>query len=288
MIRARIRLAPTMVEVAPATRSFRCLEDSPPMTTDGRGWEEIEGIILDAVGTLIEPFPTVAHAYTEAALRQGIEIEAGEVKRRFHKFFRVDEVDEQLGPLATDEGIEHRRWRRIVGNVLPDLPDPDRAFAELWEHFGLATAWRAFADVGPALAALRRAGIKLVIASNFDGRLRGVVRGLPALAGSEDSLVISSEVGFRKPHPEFYLAACARLDLPPDRGLCVGDDVENDVRGPERAGLRGLLLDRDGRQPPDVPRVADLTTVVQCLASARSTERRNSALGLDALSGDRR
>jgi putative hydrolase of the HAD superfamily len=249
------------------------------MTTDGRGWGGIGGIVLDAVGTLIEPFPTVAQVYTEAARRQRIEIEAGEVKRRFHKFFRVDEVDEQLGPLATDEETEHRRWRRIVANVLPDLPDPDRAFAELWKHFGLSSAWRAFADVGPALAALREAGIGYVIASNFDGRLRGVVRGLPALAGSEDSLVISSEVGFRKPHAEFYLAACARLNLPPDRVLCVGDDLENDVRGPERAGLRGLLLDRDGRLPSDVPRVSDLVTLVQGLASA---------LGLDALSGDRR
>jgi putative hydrolase of the HAD superfamily len=240
------------------------------MTTDGRGWGEVRGIVLDAVGTLIEPFPTVAQAYTEAARRQGIEIEAGEVKRRFQRFFRVDEIDEQIGPLATDEGIEHRRWRRIVGNVLPNLPDPDRAFAELWEHFGLSSAWRAFADVGPALLALRGAGIRYVIASNFDGRLRGVVRGLPALAGSEGLLVISSEVGFRKPHSEFYLAACARMDLPPDRVLCVGDDVENDVRGPERAGLGGLLLDRDGRGLSDVPRVPDLSTLVKSLVTERS------------------
>ena len=223
--------------------------------------DEIEGLILDAVGTLIEPSPSVALVYAEAAWRQGFDLDPAEVKRRFHRSFRDDEVDEQRGPLATDEATEHRRWRRIVADVLPDLPDPERAFAELWYHFARPSSWRAFGDAGPAIAALRRAGLRLVIASNFDGRLRAVVAGLPELAGAGEGLVISSEVGVRKPHPDFYRAACARLGLPPDRVLCVGDDPENDVRGPERAGLRGLLVDRDGRRPADVASVPDLATL---------------------------
>ena len=221
---------------------------------------EIVGLILDAVGTLIEPMPSVALVYAEAARRQGLALEPAEVKRRFHRSFRIDEGDERRGPLATDEETEHRRWRRIVGGVLPGLPDPERAFAELWDHFARPSSWRAFGDVGPAIAALRRSGWRFVIASNFDGRLRGVVAGLPDLAGADRGLVISSEVGVRKPHPDFYRAACDRLGLPPGRVLCVGDDPENDVRGPGRAGVRGLLLDRNGRWPKDVTSVPDLMT----------------------------
>jgi putative hydrolase of the HAD superfamily len=226
---------------------------------------DIDGLILDAVGTLIEPSPSVALVYAEVARRQGLALDPDEVKRRFQRSFREDEVDEARGPLATDEATEHRRWRRIVAGVLPDLPDPERAFAELWDHFGRASAWRAFEDVGPALDAFRRAGLKFVIGSNFDGRLRGVLRGLPELAGSGDDLVISSEVGVRKPHPDFYRSACDRLGLPPDRVLCVGDDLENDVRGAERAGHRGLLLDRDGRRPDDVASIPDLAALVRSL-----------------------
>jgi putative hydrolase of the HAD superfamily len=229
------------------------------------GWEGIDGIILDAVGTLIEPSPPVAHVYTAAARRQGLEIDPAEVKRRFHRFFRVDEVDEQLGPLATDEATEFRRWRRIVGNVLPELPDTERAFGELWEHFGRASAWRTFVDVGDAIHALRNAGFRLVIASNFDGRLREVVRGLPELAEIQIDPVISSQVGYRKPHPSFYLAACERLELSTERTLCVGDDIENDVLGPERAGLRGLLLDRDRRAPEGVACLPEMTGLVTAL-----------------------
>ena len=233
------------------------------------GWGDIRGIVLDAVGTLIDPQPSVARAYAATALRQGLVVEEAEVKRRFGQHFRNDEVDEQLGPMATDEGIESRRWRRIVANVLPDLPDLDRGFAELWDHFGRPEAWRCFPDVGPCLTAMREAGFPVRVASNFDGRLRGVAAGLPELAGFVDKLVISSEVGHRKPHPSFYEAACLSLNLRPDRVLCVGDDPENDVRGAERAGLRGILVDRDGRRPPGLTTFPDLLMLARAIAGDR-------------------
>ena len=233
------------------------------------GWGDVEGIILDAVGTLIEPSPSVAETYAAAAARQGIAVDVAEVKQRFRLHFRNDEVDEQIGPMATDERIERRRWRRIVANVLPDLPDLDRGFDELWEHFANPAAWRCFPDVGPTLASFRDAGFPALVASNFDGRLRKVAAGLPELAGFVETLMISSEVGVRKPHPAFYRAACHGLGLPPERVLCVGDDLENDVRGAERAGLRAILVDRDGLQPVGLDAVSDLLGLAAALVGDR-------------------
>jgi putative hydrolase of the HAD superfamily len=230
---------------------------------------DIEGIVLDAVGTLIDPRPTVAEAYARAALRQGVVLEPAVVRRRFREHFGVDEGDERRGPMATDEALEARRWRRIVANVLPELPDPRRGFTELWDHFGRPDSWRCFDDVGPALRALADAGLPVRIASNFDARLRGIARCLPELAPWAEPVIISSEVGYRKPHPEFYRAACASLDLPPSRVLCVGDDPENDVLGPGRAGLRAALIDRDGRAPADLPRLPDLSALVDRLLVRR-------------------
>jgi putative hydrolase of the HAD superfamily len=219
----------------------------------------IGGIVLDAVGTLIDPNPPVAEVYVTAARKQGVALECSEVRARFRRAFGLDERDELHGPLTTDESVEYHRWRRIVVNVLPELPNPDGAFAELWNHFACPSAWRCFPDAGPTIRSLEATGIRLRIASNFDRRLRTVVSGLPELADFSESLVISSEVGFRKPHPRFYAAACASLGLPPRRVLFVGDDPENDLRGPARAGLRGALIDRTGRHPETEPRIADLT-----------------------------
>lgn len=147
----------------------------------------------------------------------------------------------------------HRRGDRVSAlatyreRCAADLPDPDRAFLELWEHFGQPDAWRCFPDVAFAVDQLQAAGLVLRVGSNFDGQLRKVLQGLPEVSGLADSVVISSEVGYRKPHPSFYHSACDLMKLPPDRVLSVGDDPENDDAGARRAGLCSALVDRSGR-----------------------------------------
>lgn len=227
-----------------------------------RGWDAIAGVVFDAVGTLIKPEPSVAEAYTAAARRQGIELEVGSVKTRFQTHFHSDRVDGPAGFLSTDEATEHRRWRGIVSKVLPEIPDPDLAFEELWVHFGRPEMWKVFPDVAVTLQGLRDLGLEVWVGSNFDSRLRPVVAGFPELVDLVPRLVISSEVGYRKPHPMFFRAACDRMGLRPEQVLCVGDDVENDVLGAQRAGLEGLYLDRGERGGGKLPAVRDLTELI--------------------------
>jgi putative hydrolase of the HAD superfamily len=226
-------------------------------------WNGIRGIVFDAVGTLIKPVPSVAEAYTAAAGRQGVVLDPDEVRARFQLHFQSDEVHAAHGVLSTDEATERRRWRMIVTGVLPEVSEPDRAFDELWDHFGRPDSWRCYPDVQPVLDSLAERGISVCVGSNFDRRLRGVVSGFPELSVRAESLVISSEVGFRKPHPSFFRAACAQLRLPPAKVLCVGDDPENDVRGAIRAGLSGLLLTRGVRITDDLPHVPTLTVLIE-------------------------
>ncbi len=226
-------------------------------------WNGIRGIVFDAVGTLIKPLPSVAEAYTAAARRQGVVLDPEEVRARFQVHFQSDKVHGEQGALSTDDATERRRWRMIVTGVLPEVAEPERAFDELWDHFGRPESWWCYPDVAAVLDTLADQGISICVGSNFDGRLRGVVNGLPELRDRAERLVISSEVGFRKPHPSFFHAACAQLGLPPAKVLCVGDDPENDVRGAIRAGLAGLLLDRADRIADDLPHVPNLTALIE-------------------------
>jgi putative hydrolase of the HAD superfamily len=227
------------------------------------GMNGIRAIVFDAVGTLIKPVPSVAETYTSAASRQGVVIRPAEVRERFQHHFQNRGEHAGNGLFSTDEATERRRWRAIVGGVLAEVPDPDRAFDELWDHFSHSGSWRCFPDVEPTLGGLADAGISVCVGSNFDSRLRCVVHGLPELEPWVDSLVISSEVGYRKPHPLFFEAVCNHLGQPAHQVLCVGDDSENDVRGAIRAGLSGILIDRAGNRPADLPHVRVLTALVE-------------------------
>ena len=54
------------------------------------------------------------------------------------------------------------------------------------------------------------------------------------------------EHGRAKPDPSIFHAACERLGMPPDEVLHVGDDIEMDVLGAHRAGLRACWINRAG------------------------------------------
>src|SRR5262249_58881218 len=102
---------------------------------------------------------------------------------------------------------------------------------------------------GAVLEELRRRGLVVGVASNFDSRLRRVAAGLPELA-PVDRFVISSEVGWRKPARQFFDAVVREAGCAPGEVLLVGDDTTNDYEGASAAGLRALLLDPTGEPTP--------------------------------------
>ena len=91
-------------------------------------WDLIAGIVLDAVGTLIKPVPSVADAYTEAARRQGVELNRDEVRARFNLHFQSDEVRGDRGILSTDEATEHLAMAQDRHRGLAGSPRPAKGF----------------------------------------------------------------------------------------------------------------------------------------------------------------
>ena len=53
-----------------------------------------------------------------------------------------------------------------------------------------------------------------------------------------------------KPSPEYFAAALEEIDADPELAWMVGDDVEGDVRGAQRHGMRTVLV-RTGKFRPD-------------------------------------
>jgi putative hydrolase of the HAD superfamily len=129
-------------------------------------------------------------------------------------------------------------------------------------------------DALETLAGLRGRGLRLGIASNAPFppamlhrqlRVNGIERAV-------DVAVFSSEVGRRKPAPELYQAALARLGVSASEALHVGDRVLEDYEGPRRLGMDAILCTALARtQLPDgIPTIASLSELLRrgeaCLA----------------------
>jgi len=82
-------------------------------------------------------------------------------------------------------------------------------------------------------------------------------------------VVISEEVGRRKPHPAVFRCALSALGLGPERVLHVGDSLIEDVAGAQSVGMRAVWVKGEQGEPsgvspdfvvPDVGAVAELVT----------------------------
>jgi putative hydrolase of the HAD superfamily len=84
---------------------------------------------------------------------------------------------------------------------------------------------------------LRAARVPIALASNAFGRDCYAGFDLDALA---DVVVISSEVGIRKPSRKIYAIACERLGIDPRQAVMV-DDLQQNLDGAARLGIAGVL-----------------------------------------------
>src|SRR5439155_21021759 len=117
---------------------------------------DIRAVFFDAVGTLIFPEPGATVVYADVARRHGLELSARVIRDRFLAAYRTEEAADRLAGWVTSEPREIARWRRIVGESLPGVPDP--CFRELFDHFAQPSAWTVNADAPVVFAALQEHG----------------------------------------------------------------------------------------------------------------------------------
>jgi putative hydrolase of the HAD superfamily len=200
----------------------------------------IQAITFDVGGTLIEPWPSVGHLYAEVAERHGMKnISPADLNTRFVAAWEANR----------DFDYTKAGWEKLVNETFRGLTGAsDRVtfFAELYERFAEADAWRVFPDVRPSLESLASQGIRLGAISNWDERLRGLLQRL-RLHDYFETLAISCEVGFPKPSPVLFQHAATKLGLPAAAILHVGDSVELDVRGARAAGFEAVRVERGRR-----------------------------------------
>jgi dihydrofolate synthase/folylpolyglutamate synthase len=216
----------------------------------------IRAVTLDIGGTLIEPWPSVGHVYAGVAARHGLHVSPEILNRQF------------IAAWKTKKDFSHAKsdWADLVDQTFAGLVEtpPSRAFfPALYDAFTAASAWRVFDDVIPLLEELRRRGLKLGAISNWDERLRPLLRELK-LDLWFDSIVVSVETGRPKPDPAIFRRAAGELGTDPASILHIGDSRAEDFEGARAAGFQSRLLKR-GEPPRRGEQISSLSEILQSL-----------------------
>jgi putative hydrolase of the HAD superfamily len=216
----------------------------------------IRAVTIDALGTLVHmerPGPRLREQLRE---RAGVEVTEERATAGFaaeiHYYLEhhlegrdpasLDALrDRCAGVLRTALGIEDVELNLVRDALLASL------------HF------EAFDDAAPALEELRRGGLRVVAASNWDASLPEVLE-RTGLAPLLDGVVSSAAAGAAKPDPTLFEAALALAGAAPADTMHVGDRLDKDVDGALALGMRAALIARDGQPPPDA-RVPVITSL---------------------------
>jgi putative hydrolase of the HAD superfamily len=186
-------------------------------------------VLLDALGTLVELEPPWIHlaAASEEPLERAFRAEMA--------YYREH----------SDEGRDAASLAVLRGRCAAILSDELGRGVSV-EEMMVAIRFRAYPDAAPALAELRGLGMRLVCVSNWDYSLPEVLERV-GLRDRLDGVVTSAAVGARKPDPRLFEAALEVAGCAAEEALHVGDTPGEDVEGAKAAGIRALLIDRDGR-----------------------------------------
>ncbi|MGV8169208.1 MAG: HAD family hydrolase [Candidatus Nanoarchaeia archaeon] len=109
-----------------------------------------------------------------------------------------------------------------------------------------------FPDVEEVLKELKKRGYKLYLLSNVDQFSFEQVNEKFKLTELFDKVYPSYETGLLKANPEAYKQILKENKLKEADVVMVGDSLDSDVKSAEKAGIKGILIDRrDTRDAED-------------------------------------
>jgi putative hydrolase of the HAD superfamily len=237
----------------PYTESMTNTNHRPPRT-----------VFFDAGNTLLNVQPNVGGIYEEVSKRLGCPVPATEFEPQLAAVWKEHQKRQRETPdaLITSETKEYEAWRRLAhglhGRIDALTCDRDQWFEALHREFGRPERFRMFPEVRATLVELKERRIRVGLISNWDKRLEDILDGT-GLSELLDLVVISSLVGYAKPHERIFEIALEKEGLTPNQAVHVGDTYRDDIEGAKGVGIRPVLIRRSdgmsvltGSTPPNL------------------------------------
>jgi putative hydrolase of the HAD superfamily len=236
------------------------------------------GLIFDLGSTLIYTPQALAWAPTLNRMQAellaclasaGYELDPAAFLARFAA--RMREYDEQ----RQTDWVEYTT-SYLLAATLADLGAPPPT-PEVAAYYRASEAlWQPVPGLHPTLQRLSAAGYRLGLISNAAdaGNVHRLIDAA-GLRGYFDPIVISAEVGLRKPNPRIFQRVLDAWQLPSAQVVMIGDTLGADILGAQLAGLRNVCVTAQAGHPAniahrgniipevEVPGVADLPALLE-------------------------
>ncbi len=188
------------------------------------------------ISTVIFDWGGVLSHLPPGSRRRALERRLGLEPGMLGAFFREDDwVLFSTGRQGEDE------FRSRVMAGFPRPPEPALA-TQVWEHIFPTQLTRVRPGVVAVLHGLQ-GRVRIGLLTNAGPALRQLIA---PFSGLFDDVVISAEVGCRKPEPEIFELALRRLRARPEETFFV-DDFRHNVEAARELGIRGHRFTTPGR-----------------------------------------
>lgn len=219
-------------------------------------------LLFDAGNTLV----FLDHdALAEAGERAFVQVAGSALRDAEPTAKRLYEAELTKGLSHEDGWHLYVRTLFTVAGIGED--DAARATIAAWEAHDRLNLWRKVpTDLRAALARGRASGMRYGVVSNSEGKLAGLLAHV-GLDGWFEHVVDSALEGVRKPDPEIFRRALARMGASPEETMYAGDIPHVDVEGARAAGIAGVLIDTLGHYPAyrDAPRFVSVFALMEAL-----------------------
>ncbi len=235
---------------------------------------KVKAVVLDLFDTLVkwEPERLPLFTWRERTSHSTIPWVLPALREGMGERFELEEflsvyhaVVEEIGAEREREGIEitcHERFERTLARLGHPAPDARRSFARHLTRVHMRSVRQVTFAPPERSHAVRRLAphFRLGLLSNFDDAETGREVLLDTgVADLFEAVIISAEVGLRKPNPRIYERMLEMLALEPGEVLFVGDTPREDVLGPKRAAMRVAWINKRGEPLPEGIPEPDLT-----------------------------
>lgn len=203
-------------------------------------------LTFDVTNTILKVKDSPGHQYSAVAKNLGVNISASDLDNVYDNTWH--QKKQEHPNYGKDHGMTTKEWWQDLicrvfvnagykGNLslLRDVSDI------LWKRFEDGTDWEVIPHSHETLTALKNAGIKLGIVSNFDESLEKTLR-VNKMDHYFDFVVTAANTGTEKPDPAIFHRALSMCGMSPSESAHVGDDVSHDYLTPKSIGMTAFLF----------------------------------------------